>query len=149
MSKHGVLLGAFHCCHMFRSQPPRVWAPATRQLLTTSNTEAGSFGAVTSARASARTGRDWKLNKCWGGRGGAVAHICLWIIAAVKSFNQSQNARIKKQEQFSDAPVVILIPDFSRKYELINVRQMDSAQRRWKIRRCLQSLLLCFVITDS
>lgn len=132
MSKHGVLLGAFHCCHMFRSQPPRVWAPATRQLLTTSNTEAGSFGAVTSARASARTGPDWKLNKCWGG---AVAYICLWIIAAVKSFNQSQNARIKGQEQFSDAPVVILIPDFSRKYELINVRQMDSAQRWWKIRR--------------
>lgn len=83
------------------------------------------------------------------GRGRAVTHICLWIIAAVKSFNQSQNARIKKQEQFSDAPVVILIPDFSRKYELINVRQIDSAQRRWKIRRCLQSLLLCLVITDS
>lgn len=43
MSKHGVLLGAFYCCHMLRSQPPRVWASATRQALTTSNAEGGKF----------------------------------------------------------------------------------------------------------
>lgn len=56
MSKHGVLLGAFYCCHMLRSQPRCVWASATRQALTTSNAEGENFGAVTSTEVSARTG---------------------------------------------------------------------------------------------
>lgn len=123
MSKHGVLLGAFYCCHMLRSQPRCVGASATRQALTTSNAEGGNFwcGHLCSGN---RGGRDLKLND----RRGTAPHICLLIIAAVKV---SIKARMQglKPEQFFYACVIILIPDFSTKCKWIHDAQMDSASQ--------------------